>query len=199
MTIWYPVLMAGCIDLSKKRLKKFKELLSEAPEWDENKRLLVMQKHDVDFRVVARMFETDIDFVDMRPVADSMERYGELRESFIGEVDGTVYCGILTRRNNDYRLITAREAGTKERTRFYDWKDRKMNEEKRDDFVDELDDIPEYDPSKVISVQNRFQKEFHKEVLTKGYDKIKRRLKKEGYQFPSGRCVYSPPGSGTKK
>ena len=73
-------------------------------------------------------------------------------------------------------------------------------EEKRDDaVVDEIDYFPEYDPSKVISVQNRFQKEFHKEVLTKGYDKIKPRLKKEGYQFPSGRCVYSPPGFGTKK
>ena len=194
--------MAGCIDLSKKRLKKFKELLLEAPEWDENKRLLVMQKHDVDFRTVARVFEGNLDFVDMQVIPNSMEEYGEVRESFMGEVDGVVYFGVFTRLNNDYRLITAREANRRERPRFYDWKDRKMREkieEKRDDFVDEIDYFPEYDPSKVISVQNRFQKEFHKEVLTKGYDKIKRRLKKEGYKFPSGGYVYSPPGYGTKK
>ena len=197
--------MAGCIDLSKKRLKKFKELLLEAPEWDENKRLLVMQKHDVDFRVVARVFEFN-DFVDIQPIANSMEEYGEIREAFMGEVDGTVYYGIFTRRNNDFRLITARRASTRERAEYYELKDEDMNreketiEEKRNDaVVDEIDYFPEYDISKVISVHTQDFKKFFKEIDKKGWKKVRRRLTKEGYQRESGGHVYSPPGSGTKK
>lgn len=72
----------------------------------------MLEKHRVDFKDVAKLFESD-EFIDIQPVADSMEENSELRESFMGEVDGTVYRGILTRRNNDYRLITARRAGKK--------------------------------------------------------------------------------------
>ena len=161
----------------------------------------MLEKHRVDFKDVAKMFESD-EFIDIQPMADSMEEYGELRESFMGEVDGTVYLGILTRRNNDYRLITARRAGTKERARFYELKDEDMNretiEEKRNNSViDELDDLPEYDPSKVISVHTTYLKEFDKEIDRKGWKKVRRRLTKEGYQWESGGHVYHPPGSET--
>lgn len=91
-----------------------------------------------------------------------MEECGELRDSFMGEANGVVYYGILTRRNNDYRLITARRAGSRERARFYELKDKYINaekekiEEKRHDAViDEIDYFPEYDISKVISVHTR--------------------------------------------
>ena len=87
------------------------------PQWDENKRLANLEKHGVDFRVVAEMF-TRNEYVYYQEVKNSLRYYGEERNRFIGEVDGVFYSGVMTFRDGDQRLITARRAGTKDKNKY---------------------------------------------------------------------------------
>lgn len=77
-------------------------------EWDENKRLKVLAKHGVDFKIVQNVFYGDR-FVNYREA-----RYeDEVRERFTGEFKGNYYSGIIAPKSSSLvRLITAREAGS---------------------------------------------------------------------------------------
>ena len=75
-------------------------------EWDENKRLSVIEEREVDFVKVARIFEgpvvTDV---------DDRRDYGETRLISLGMVGDEAFYVIHTNRNGVIRLITAWNGG----------------------------------------------------------------------------------------
>jgi hypothetical protein len=82
-------------------------------EWDEQRRLVNLAKHGIDFRAAARIFEgPTVEFPDRR------RDYGELRVGAYGRVNGVVLFVIYTSRGDRRRLISARKAGEGERTFF---------------------------------------------------------------------------------
>ena len=62
-----------------------------------------------------------------------------------------------------------------------------------EDYDPEIDYIPEFDFDDAIWVHNEEATDFHQEILSKGYDFIKRRLTREGHEQKSGDWVYVPP------
>ncbi|MBA2247799.1 MAG: BrnT family toxin [Chloroflexia bacterium] len=73
-------------------------------EWDEDKRLRTIEKHDVDFLRMLALF-------DGRPLVRSTRiRNGEQRFASTGEFEGKFYTVVWTFRSSSIRLITARRA-----------------------------------------------------------------------------------------
>ena len=82
-------------------------------EWDERKRLKVLNERGIDFRAAARMLLDE-------PVLETpQERGGELRWLAIGVVDGCGLAVVYVHRGRCRRIITARRANRNERKRYY--------------------------------------------------------------------------------
>lgn len=82
-------------------------------EWDADKRLANIEKHGVDFRIAARIFEgPTLDRIDDR------RDYGERRLISIGAFDVVVYVVIHTPRPGATRLISAWKGGKRERETY---------------------------------------------------------------------------------
>lgn len=74
-------------------------------EWDENKRLLNLQKHGIDFADVWQIFDYDVvtDF-------DNRFDYGEIRYLSLGLLQGEVIVVAHTENDEVFRIISARKA-----------------------------------------------------------------------------------------
>jgi uncharacterized DUF497 family protein len=77
-------------------------------EWDEAKRLKVLEKHGIDFRRAKEVFEGDY-------VTTPARHEGEARTWAIGPVEGVLVAVCFTMRGEVCRLITARRARRNER------------------------------------------------------------------------------------
>lgn len=85
-------------------------------EWDENKNLINVRKHKIDFADVPVVFEKSmlIDFEDSKD-------YDEDRWIGIGLMRSIVIVILFTERDKDtIRFISARKATRKERERYYE-------------------------------------------------------------------------------
>jgi len=70
--------------------------MTDAFEWDEDKRRQNLAKHGVDFRHAVRVFEGAV-----LEVTDERRNYGEVRIGCLGEIDGRIYRLVLhTARSN---------------------------------------------------------------------------------------------------
>jgi len=73
-------------------------------EWDEDKRLANIEKHQIDFDDLDQLF-------DGRPLYEfDTGRFGEARTSSTGEYDGRLVTAIWTWRGPKRRLISVRRA-----------------------------------------------------------------------------------------
>lgn len=82
-------------------------------EWDENKRILNLKKHGIDF-----VDAIDI-FMDFNRIEAESSRNNELRYLTIGNVDDTILLVVYTLRAGTIRLISARRANKNEREAYY--------------------------------------------------------------------------------
>lgn len=82
-------------------------------EWDENKRLLNLEKHGIDF-----VDAVDI-FLDLSRIERESFREGELRYQTIGTVNDIVLLVAYTYRKSTVRLISARRASKNEREAYF--------------------------------------------------------------------------------
>lgn len=82
-------------------------------EWDEAKRLEVIQRRGVDILEAALIFEGDV----LTRVDDRAD-YREARLISLGMVDGEAYVVVHTERNGATRLITAWKGGQLEREQY---------------------------------------------------------------------------------
>ena len=80
-------------------------------EWDEAKRLAVLEKHGIDFAKAARVFLTD-------HVVLPAHSEIEARFAAVGYLDGEWFTVIFTFRGEARRLITARKARENERRAY---------------------------------------------------------------------------------
>jgi uncharacterized DUF497 family protein len=83
-------------------------------EWDEAKNLLNVAKHGVSFDLAQRIFDGPV-----LTWIDDRQDYGETREISIGKVDDAVVLTVAhTDRSGVRRLISARRASRRERSRY---------------------------------------------------------------------------------
>jgi uncharacterized DUF497 family protein len=83
-------------------------------EWDEAKNAANIAKHGVAFDLACRIFEGPV-FTQR----DTRQDYGEIREISIGQVEGIAILVVVhTTRQTRRRLISARPASQRERTRY---------------------------------------------------------------------------------
>lgn len=82
-------------------------------EWDEQKRLINIKKHGIDFVDVPAMFEHDI-----VTVIDDRFDYGETRYQTLGLLKSRVIMVVHTESETVIRLISARKAN-KHEEKFY--------------------------------------------------------------------------------
>ena len=82
-------------------------------EWDENKRLINLQKHKIDFIGSEEIFDGyTVTF------EDGSIGYGEQRFVSFGQFQGRVVVVVHTERNGGIRIISIRKA-TKQEERYY--------------------------------------------------------------------------------
>ncbi|WP_026318090.1 BrnT family toxin [Algicola sagamiensis] len=81
-------------------------------EWDDNKNVININKHGIDFRAAAKIFNDPHFIVN----EDSRTDYGEPRYQIIGAVDphGVLFVVYTERYDDTIRLISARKANKKE-------------------------------------------------------------------------------------
>lgn len=84
-------------------------------EWDEDKRLRLLEERGLDLREVALIFEGPV-----LTEVDTRSDYGETRYRSIGKVDEEIYVVIHTARAPNVRLVTAWRAGRQARRRYQD-------------------------------------------------------------------------------
>ncbi len=84
-------------------------------EWDENKRLLNIYKHSVDFEFAARMFNGPV-----LVRVDDRKNYGETRFNALGAVNGMVLNVTYTERRDRIRIISAWIGGQYEHEIYYE-------------------------------------------------------------------------------
>src|SRR3990167_656666 len=82
-------------------------------EWDENKRLINIQKHGIDFVDVPAIFE-----LDTVTVIDDRFEYGETRYQTLGLLKSRVILVVHTESETVIRIISARKA-TKYEEKIY--------------------------------------------------------------------------------
>jgi uncharacterized DUF497 family protein len=83
-------------------------------EWDEAKNAANITKHGVGFDLAARIFDGPV-----LTLRDTRHDYGEIREISIGQVEGVAILVVVhTERDARRRLISARPASQRERTRY---------------------------------------------------------------------------------
>ena len=74
-------------------------------EWDEQKRLINLQRHEIDFADVWRVFENET-----ATRVDDRYDYGEIRYLSLGLLFGEVISVIYTENEEITRIISARKA-----------------------------------------------------------------------------------------
>jgi len=84
-------------------------------EWDEEKRLVNVTKHGVDFLDACKLF--DGPFLTRE---DSRRDYGETRHIAFGYVENRLIAVAFTKRKNLIRIISARKANGREKKEFED-------------------------------------------------------------------------------
>ncbi len=83
-------------------------------EWDERKNQRNIEKHGISFELASRIFEGPV-----LSAPDTRNEYGEVREISIGKVEGILMLVVVhTQRSGKTRIISARRANAKERTRY---------------------------------------------------------------------------------
>jgi uncharacterized DUF497 family protein len=86
-------------------------------EWDENKNLQNLKKHNISFEEAKEIFYGTI-----FNIIDERFDYGKIREISIGAIEGIVIVTVAhTERNGTIRLISARKATPKERKTYYEY------------------------------------------------------------------------------
>ena len=82
-------------------------------EWDEHKNNININKHGIDFRAAAKVFNDPHFLVN----EDNRHNYDEQRYQIIGAVEphGVLFVVYTERRENTIRIISARQANKKER------------------------------------------------------------------------------------
>jgi uncharacterized protein len=80
-------------------------------EWDERKRLATIEKHQIDFREAAFVFEVDHLVLEGNSTV-------EPRMIAVGQLDGVLIAVVFTMRGNAVRIITARRARSYERRAY---------------------------------------------------------------------------------
>lgn len=83
-------------------------------EWDENKRLINLQKHGIDFADIWQVFDKD-----RRTIIDDRFDYGEIRFFTLGLIGNRVVAVSHTEINEVIRIISARKANKDEQTKFF--------------------------------------------------------------------------------
>ena len=83
-------------------------------DWDELKASQSLAKHGVPFEYAIRVF-LDIRRVDFE---DTRQKYGEERRITLGVIDDRLHVVAYTFRQESIRLISARKANARERTRY---------------------------------------------------------------------------------
>lgn len=83
-------------------------------EWDEDKRLINIHKHSVDFVDVPAIFEYEI-----VTVIDDRFKYGEVRYQTLGLLNNRVIMVVHTESENVIRIISARKANKHEKTTYF--------------------------------------------------------------------------------
>jgi uncharacterized DUF497 family protein len=84
-------------------------------EWDENKRLVNIRKHGIDFIDIPVVFERDT-----LTVEDDRFAYGEQRFVTFGLLRDMVVAVVHTERNNTIRIISARRATRYEERAYFE-------------------------------------------------------------------------------
>lgn len=84
-------------------------------EWDEQKRLINLEKHGIDFADVWEIFDYDV-------VTDIDDRfdYGEVRYFSFGLLRGEIIAVAHTESDNIFRIISARKAEKYEQEIYFD-------------------------------------------------------------------------------
>ncbi|HAC62642.1 MAG TPA: BrnT family toxin [Cyanothece sp. UBA12306] len=83
-------------------------------EWDKNKAASNFSKHNIDFEDVKNIF-----LAPNRLEREDKRNYGETRIQVIGIVNQLVLFVVYTKRENRYRIISARRANKNERKQYY--------------------------------------------------------------------------------
>jgi uncharacterized DUF497 family protein len=89
--------------------------MSDAFEWDDDKRLANVQKHGIDFVDAASIFEEDVVVI-----LDDRYDYGETRYIAFGLMHGKVIVVAYTERGARIRLISARRALKNEEIYYFE-------------------------------------------------------------------------------
>jgi uncharacterized DUF497 family protein len=84
-------------------------------EWDENKNLINIEKHSIDFSDIISAFDLPIVIKE-----DSRKNYGEQRFIALGQVQDIIFVIVFTIRKNRTRIISARKANKTEREMYYE-------------------------------------------------------------------------------
>ena len=80
-------------------------------EYDENKSLLNLRKHEIDFEQAQELWNTDNIILDSKYA-------NEKRNLIIGKIDEKYYTAIYTVRNKSMRIISCRRSRGQERRLF---------------------------------------------------------------------------------
>lgn len=83
-------------------------------EWDEAKNRSNLEKHGVDFADAAAVFADPLHLT----MPDDRFSYGEQRYIIIGSVDERMHVVVYTVRDEVIRIISARKANMRERSRY---------------------------------------------------------------------------------
>ena len=85
-------------------------------EWDEDKRMINILKHNIDFIDVIPIFDDP----KRLNIIDNRKEYGEIRIRTIGQVQQELVIVVIhTDRNGKVRIISARRANKKEKEQYY--------------------------------------------------------------------------------
>ncbi|MGQ0565121.1 MAG: BrnT family toxin [Gemmobacter sp.] len=82
-------------------------------EWDDDKRLANLAKHDVDLVLAAAIFDGRVFTQE-----DGRDDYGETRYQSVGYIGDDCFVVVWTQRDDVIRLISARRGGRRDRRRF---------------------------------------------------------------------------------
>ncbi|WP_104018217.1 BrnT family toxin [Roseovarius nitratireducens] len=80
-------------------------------EWDDDKRLIALKKHGIDFLDAVEIFESD--YLCLSGRSDI-----EIREIAVGYLDGSYLAVVFTMRGETIRIITVRKARRDEREAY---------------------------------------------------------------------------------
>ena len=83
------------------------------PTWDESKRQANLRNHQLDFMGCEAIFDGPVIVLE-----DDGDTYGELRLNAVGWLDGIVVHMTYTEREDDFHVISLREAKKHEIKRF---------------------------------------------------------------------------------